>query len=84
LLRAHRIVNLRSEEQERRHGPFSVGMEKTAVVASILTGKELTAVDCYKILMALKISRIANSIELDSMTDLCGYVEGLWNYKNKT
>jgi hypothetical protein len=58
-------------------------MERTAVVASILTNKTITAEDCYKVLIALKISRLANSIELDSATDLCGYVEGLWNYKQE-
>jgi hypothetical protein len=82
-IRAHKIVNERSQEQERRHGPFSLGMERTAVVASILTNKTITAEDCYKVLIALKISRLANSIELDSATDLCGYVEGLWNYKQE-
>lgn len=55
-------------------------MERTAQVATILCGKEITAEDTYKVLIALKISRLANSIELDSATDLCGYVEGLWNY----
>ena len=79
-LRAHEIVNERSEEQERRHGPFSLGMERTALVASVMCNKELTAEDVYKVLIALKISRIANSVELDSCTDLCGYVEGLYNY----
>jgi hypothetical protein len=81
--RANEIVNNRSEEQERRHGPFESGMIKTSVIASELCNKEITPVDCYKILIALKLSRISHSIELDSMTDLCGYTEGLWNYINR-
>lgn len=80
-LRAHLIVNERSEEQERRHGPFTEGMIKAAQHATLLCNKEITAEDMYKVLIALKLSRISHSVELDSMTDLCGYVEGLWNYK---
>lgn len=80
-LKAHKLVNLRSEEQQRKHGPFIEGMEKAAIVATILCGKGITAEDMYKCLMALKISRLSNSIELDSLTDLCGYTDGLWSYK---
>jgi len=80
--RADKIVNQRSEEQERRHGPFSAAMIKTAKIATELCKKEITAEDTYKILIALKLSRISHSIEIDSMTDLVGYAEGLWNFKN--
>jgi hypothetical protein len=79
--RADQIVNHRSEEQERRHGPFSNGMFKASVIATELCNKQITTEDMYKILIALKLSRISHSIELDSMTDLCGYTEGLWNFK---
>lgn len=34
-------------------------------------------------MMALKLSRITNSVQLDSMTDLIGYTEGLWNFKQE-
>ncbi len=78
------MVNLRSEEQERRHGPFSEGMRKAAVIATELCNKEITTEDMYKFLIALKLSRIAHSVEFDSVRDLCGYAEGLWNYKNET
>ena len=81
-LRAHRIVNERSEEQERRHGPFINGMIKASLIASELCDKEITASDMYKCLMALKLSRIAHSVELDSLTDLCGYADGLWAWEN--
>lgn len=79
--RANKIVNERSEEQERRHGPFSAGMMKAAKIATELCNKEITAEDTYKVLIALKLSRISHSIEIDSMTDLIGYTEGLWKFK---
>ena len=78
---ADKIVNQRSEEQERRHGPFSEGMKKAATIATILCNKEITPEDAYKVLMALKLSRISHNIEFDSMTDLIGYTEGLWKFK---
>lgn len=74
-------MNERSEEQERRHGPFKQGMIKAAIIATELCNKEITASDMYKCLMALKLSRIANSPELDSLTDLCGYADGLWDFE---
>lgn len=79
-LKANDIVNNRSEEHDRRHGPFSEGMRKAAVIATELCNKEITPEDAFKILMALKLSRIAFSVEFDSMVDLCGYTEGLWNF----
>jgi len=82
-LKAHNIVNIRTEEQQRRHGDFKQGMIKASVIASELCNKNIEPEDVYKILMALKLSRIANSAELDSLTDLCGYTEGLFNYLNK-
>jgi len=55
-------------------------MIRTAEIASILCNKQLTAEDMYKVLMALKLSRISYSVEFDSCTDLCGYTDGLYNY----
>jgi hypothetical protein len=82
-LKAHNIVNIRSEEQNRKHGDFTVGMIKASTIASILCNKNIQPDDVYKVLMALKLSRIAHSPELDSLTDLCGYTEGLYNYLNE-
>jgi len=56
-------------------------MKKAAIIATELCNKEIAAEDVYKILIALKLSRISHSIEIDSMTDLIGYTEGLWNFK---
>ena len=80
--KAQAIVNQRSEEKERMYGPFSEGMKKAAIIATELCNKELTGEDMYKILMALKLSRIAYHPGHDSLTDLIGYAEGLYNFKN--
>jgi len=62
LARANEIVNERSEEKERNYGPFSEGMKRAALIASGMTGKELTAPDMYAALVALKLSRHSYSI----------------------
>ncbi len=40
---ANRIVNLRSEEKERMYGPFEEGMDRAAMIARGMTGKEIDA-----------------------------------------
>ena len=80
LREADKIVNHRRDERDREYGGFSKGMVKTAKIATELCGKEITPEDTYKVLMALKLSRLAHSIKFDSLVDLIGYTEGLWNY----
>lgn len=77
---ANKIVNDRSDERDREYGGFTAGMIKTAKIATELCGKEITPDDAFKILMALKLSRLAHSPKFDSMVDLIGYTEGWWNY----
>lgn len=80
LMVANGIVNSRSEERDREYGGFTVGMIKTAKIATELCGKEITPDDAFKVMMALKLSRLAHSPKFDSMVDLIGYTEGWWNY----
>lgn len=80
LAEADKIVNKRAEERDRDYGGFSASMMKTAVIASELCNKQITTEDCFKVLMALKLSRLSNSNKLDSFTDLIGYTEGWWNF----
>jgi len=58
-------------------------MIKAAKIATELCNKEITPEDTFKVLMALKLSRMAYSIQFDSTVDLCGYTEGLWNFINE-
>ena len=80
LARANEIVNERSEEKERNYGPFSEGMKRAALIASGMTGKELTAPDMYAALVALKLSRHSYSYREDNLLDACAYIGALDNY----
>lgn len=80
LERANEIVNNRVEEKDRQYGPFSESMEKTAAMASIITGKDLTAEDMYIILVSLKLSRHSYGYKEDSLLDAVAYLGGLNDY----
>jgi hypothetical protein len=80
LARANEIVNERSEEKERNYGPFSEGMKRAALIASGMTGKELTAPDMYAALVALKLSRHSYSYREDNLLDACAYIGALDNF----
>lgn len=76
LKKADKIVNERSEDQKRKHGPAVLGMYTTAKLASNMTGKDLTASDVTKVLIALKLSRIKlGEYHEDHYVDAAGYIE---------
>lgn len=77
---ANNIVNLRSEEKERMYGPFEEGMERAAMIAKGMTGKDITAKDVYAILVALKLSRHSYSYKEDNLLDAVAYLGSLNNY----
>lgn len=83
LAQADQIVNGRSEEKERLYGPFSESMKKAAVIASEMCNKEITQDDMYKIMIALKLSRLAYSSKEDTMLDAVGYIAAFNNLKNE-
>jgi len=83
LERANEIVNQRSEEKERQYGPFSEGMNRAAMIASGMTGKEFTAEDMYIALVALKLSRHSYNYREDNLLDACAYIGALDNYINE-
>lgn len=68
---------------DRNYGSFSESMEKTAALASLMTGKEITAVDVYKILIAMKMTREENAHKDDNIVDAIGYLAGLYDYYNE-
>jgi len=51
--------------------------ERIAIIASQMTGKELTAVDCVKVLIATKLAREAFKHKRDNLVDAAGYIEVL-------
>lgn len=80
LERANEIVNERSEEKQRQYGPFDESMRKAAVIASELCNKDITTEDFYKCMIALKMSRMAYNLKLDTMLDSVAYIAALNNY----
>lgn len=56
------------------YGPIQPSMERAAVFASLLIGKNLTAFDLSRIMMAVKLSRLSvDPKHVDSWLDLAGY-----------
>ncbi len=82
LEKANEIINLRSEEKERMYGPFEEGMEKAALIASLMSSKDISAVDMYNCMVALKLSRQSYSNKEDNLLDTVAYLGSLNNYLN--
>lgn len=82
LKKADDIINNRSEEKERLYGSFAESMAKAGRIASEMCNKEITADDMYKIMIALKLSRLAYSSKEDTMLDAVGYIAAFNNLKN--
>lgn len=80
LEKANEIVNLRSEEKERQYGPFAECNEKAAKIASLISGKEFTAIDIYHFQIALKLARESFSHKQDNLLDAAAYIGALDNY----
>lgn len=83
LEKANEIVNLRSEEKERMYGPFEDSMEKAAKIASLMSSKEITIIDMYNCMVALKLSRQSYSNKEDNLLDAVAYLGSLNNILNK-
>jgi peroxiredoxin family protein len=82
LLKANEIVFERNEEKERMYGPFQEGMQEAAKIASLLSRKEITTVDMYNCMMALKLSRASYNYKEDNYLDLVAYIASLNDYQN--
>lgn len=82
LVEADKIVNQRAEEKQREYGPFALSMAKAANIASELCNKDITQDDMYKIMIALKLSRLAHSNKEDTMLDAVAYIAAFNNLKN--
>jgi DNA-binding protein H-NS len=83
LQEANKIIYERSEEKERQYGPMQEGMEEAAQIASLLSRKEITAVDMYNAMIALKLSRQAYNHKEDNLLDCVAYMASLNDYQNK-
>jgi len=83
LEKANEIVNLRSEEKERKYGPFDEGMERAAKILSGMTGHNLDATFMYKAMVALKLSRESYNHKEDNLLDAVAYIGALNNHYEK-
>ena len=82
LEQANEIIYKRSEEKARQYGPMQEGMQEAAKIASLLSRKELTAVDMYNAMIALKLSRQAYNHKEDNLLDCVAYIASLNDYQN--
>ena len=82
LEQANEIIYKRNEEKARQYGPMQEGMQEAAKIASLLSRKELTAVDMYNCMIALKLSRQAYNHKEDNLLDAIGYMASLNDYQN--
>jgi peroxiredoxin family protein len=80
LKKANEIVNLSSEEKERQYGPFEEGMGKAARLASIMSNKEITTIDMYNCMIALKLSRQSYNHKEDNLLDAVAYIGSMNNF----
>lgn len=83
LKEANKIINERSEEKERMYGPFQEGMERAASIFNGMTGLNITAVEMYKALIALKLSRESYNHKEDNLLDAVAYMASMNDYLNK-
>ena len=84
LEKANEIVNLRAEEKEREYGPMDESLNKVAIIATELCNKEINTEDVYKILISLKLSRMAYNHKKDTYIDMVAYIAALFNFKSNT
>ena len=80
LEQANEIIYKRSEEKARQYGPMQEGMQEAAKIASLLSRKELNAVDMYNCMIALKLSRASWNYKEDNYLDAVAYMASLNDY----
>ena len=84
LEKANEIIYKRSEEKARQYGPMQEGMIEAAKIASLLSRKDITAVDMYNCMIALKLSRQAYNHKEDNLLDAVAYMASLNDHNENT
>ncbi len=72
-----------TQDEKRKYGPFTEGMERAAMIMRGATGKDITAEDMYMALVALKLSRESYHHKRDNLMDAAAYIGGLQDYIDK-
>jgi hypothetical protein len=81
LLDAHNIVYKDADGHD--YGSFDQNMQDACNFAMVMTGSMVTVDMAYAILIGLKLAREKQSHKRDNMVDVCGYMEGWAEYKDK-
>lgn len=79
LKHADQIINERAEEKERQYGPFMECNQKAAEIASVITGKPLTALDVSWVQVAVKMARESNAHKEDNLLDMVATIGAINN-----
>ena len=72
-----------SGDKEKKYGPFIECMDKTAEIASVMSGKEITTRDAYNVLIAVKLARQSYTHQEDNLLDAVAYIASLNNLNNQ-
>ena len=81
LLDAHNIVYKDADGHD--YGSFDQNMLDACGFATIMTGKQITVDIAFAIMIGLKFAREKQLHNRDNMVDVCGYMEGWNEYKEK-
>lgn len=77
------IVNRRSQEKNRKYGEFVESMRRTAAIATLVGGREITPKDAYMVLVGLKLSRESFNHREDNLLDAVAYLGSYNNMINQ-
>lgn len=69
---ANNIVN---GNRDSDYGSSKESFKRISSLASLITNKELTDIDCAKVLIAVKLVRESYKHKEDNLVDACGYLK---------
>lgn len=72
LIEADKIV---TGSRQTDYGDCKVSFDKISKMASLLSNKELTPIDCANILLSVKLVRESYKHKTDNLIDVCGYTQ---------
>ena len=81
LLDAHSIVYKNADGHD--YGSFDQNMQDACNFAMVMTGHHVTMDMAYALMIGLKLAREKQNHKRDNMVDVCGYMEGWSEYKEK-
>lgn len=65
------------------YGSFDQNMQDACNFAMVMTGQQVTIDMAYAVLVGLKLAREKQNHKIDNMIDVCGYMAGWADYKQK-